>query len=70
METSFPFTTFEWKKDLATSVEIAIPFRIFRILEMGPHIIVEFLEPLKTLFITCELITLDHTNSRFEVHPP
>ena len=70
METSLPFSTLKGKKDFSTMVKISVPFRIFLILEMSPHIIVKLLEPFKALSVTCKLVSLDHADSRFKVYPP
>lgn len=58
METSLPFSTLEGQENLSATVEITVPLRIFLILEMRPHIIMNLLEPLEALLVTSELICL------------
>ena len=70
MEASLPLTSLKGKKNLSTTVEVAVPLRVFRILEVRPHIIVNLLEPLQALLVTCELICLDEADCRLEVYPP
>ena len=69
MEASLPLTSLEGKKNLSTTVEVAVPLRVFRILEVGPHIVVNLLEPLQALLVTCELICLDEADCRLKVTP-
>ena len=59
VETSLPLSTLESEEDLTTAVKVAVPLRIFLILEMCPHIVVNLLEPLKTLLIGCQLVAFD-----------
>ena len=70
METSLPLSTLESEENLTTAVKVAVPLRIFLILEMCPHLVVNLLEPLKTLLIACQLVAFDKADCRFEVHPP
>jgi len=62
METSFPLTALESEQHLSPPVQIAEPFRIFLILEMSPHVVVKLHEPVETLLVSGELITLDHAD--------
>jgi hypothetical protein len=62
VETSFPLSAFESEEDLTAAVEIAIPFRIFCVLEMCPHVVVDLLEPLQTLLVACELVAFDEAD--------
>ena len=70
MEAALPLSSLESQEDFSAAVEVAIPFRIFLILEMCPHIVVNLLEPLKTLLIACQLVAFDKADCRFEVYPP
>ena len=62
MEASLPFTTFECKEDLTTTIEVAIPFRILLIFEVLPHIVMDLLEPIKALLVSSKLICLDEAD--------
>ena len=62
MEASLPFSALEGKEDFSATVEVAVPFRIFLILEMCPHIIVDLLEPLQTLLVSGQLVCLDEAD--------
>ena len=70
MEAALPLSALEGQKDLSATVQVAVPLRILLILEMGPHIVVQFLEPLETLLVAGKLISLDHADSRLKMHPP
>ena len=70
MEAALPLSSLESQKDFSAAVEVAIPFRIFLILEMCPHIVVDLLEPLQTLLVSGQLVCLDEADCRLEVHPP
>ena len=70
METAFPLAALEGEEDLTAAVQVAVPLRVLGILEVGPHIVVELLEPLETLLVACELVALDHADRRLEMHPP
>ena len=59
MEAALPLSALESEEDLTTAVKVAVPLRIFLVLEMCPHIVVNLLEPLKTLLVTCELVAFD-----------
>ena len=67
MEAALPFTTLEREKNFTAAIQITIPFRILSVLEMRPHIVVELFKPLKALFVSCELVALEHADCRFEV---
>ena len=70
METAFPLSTLQGQENFTATVQVAVPFRIFGILEMRPHVIVKFLEPLKALLVAGQLVSLDHTDSRLQMYPP
>lgn len=62
MEAALPFSALEGKEDLAATVEVAVPLRILLVLEVFPHIIVDLLEPLKALLVSCQLVSLDEAD--------
>ena len=66
MEAAFPLSALESEEDLTAAVEIAIPLRILLILEVCPHIVVDLLEPLQTLFVACELVAFDEADCRLK----
>ena len=70
MEAAFPLAAFKWQQDLAATVQIAEPFRIFRVLEMAPDIFMYSLEPFQALRIPSQLIALQGGNQCLDVHPP
>ena len=70
METTFPLSTLESQEHFSATVEIAIPLRIFRILEVSPHIVMYLLKPLKALLVAGELVSFKEADCRFEMHPP
>ena len=70
MEAALPFASLKREKHLAATVKIAIPLRIFLVLEMSPHIVVEFQEPLKAFLVTGELIAFDHRDGTLQMNPP
>ena len=70
METTFPLSAFEWEKDFAAAVEVAIPFGIFLIREVCPYVVVYAFEPFHTFRIARQLIALEHRDERFDVYPP
>lgn len=70
MEATLPFSALEREKDFTTAIKVAVPFRILRVLEMSPHIIVELFKPLKAFLVSCELVALDHADRRFKMYPP
>ena len=70
METAFPLTALKREEHLSAAVQVAIPFRIFLVFEVSPHIVVQLLEPLEALFVSCKLIALDHSDGALEVNPP
>lgn len=51
-------------------VEVTEPFGIFRIFEVRPHVIVQFLKPRKALLVARQLVGLDHRDRGFDMHPP
>lgn len=63
METTFPFSALEGEEDFSPTVEIAVPFRIFDILEMLPHVVMDLLEPLEAFLVAGKLIGLDEADS-------
>ena len=70
METTFPFSALERQEDLSSSVQITIPFRIFLILEMRPHIVMKLHEPFQAFLVSCKLVSLDHAYRRLKMYPP
>ena len=70
METALPFTAFEREKNLAATVKVSEPFRIFLILEIIPKIRIQFQEPFETFFISGQLIAFEHGYRRLDMHPP
>ena len=70
MEASLPLSTLKGKENFTATVQVAVPLRVFSILEMRPHVIVELLEPLKALLVAGQLVSLDHTDCRLKMYPP
>lgn len=70
METALPFTAFEREKNLAATVKVSEPFRIFLILEIIPEIRIQFQKPFEAFFISGKLIAFEHGDCRFDVDPP
>ena len=62
MEAALPFSALEGKEDLDATVEVAVPLSILLVLEVLPHIIVDLLEPLKALLVSCQLVSLDEAD--------
>ena len=62
VEAALPFSALESEENLTAAVEITVPLRIFLILEMCPHVIVDLLEPLKALLVACELVSFDEAD--------
>ena len=53
MEASLPLSALKSQQYFSTTVKVTIPLWVFGILEMRPHIIVQLLEPLKALLVSC-----------------
>jgi len=70
VEAAFPFSAFEGEEHFAATVEVTEPFGIFGIFEVLPEIVVQLEEPFQAFSVACKLVTLDHADSGFEVHPP
>ena len=70
METPLPLAALEREEHLPAAVEVTEPFGIFRIFEVRPHVIVQFLKPRKALLVARQLVGLDHRDRGFDMHPP
>lgn len=70
METAFPFAAFQRKEHFAAAVQIAEPFRIFRVLEVRPHIVVHLFKYFKTFPVTREPVSFKHGYQGLDMHPP
>ena len=70
MKTAFPFSTFQRQQQLSPAVQVTKPLPSRGIREMRPGIVVNFFEPLETLRIAGQRITLDQTDQRLDMYPP
>ena len=70
MEASLPLSSLEREKDLTTTVQVTEPLRIFRILEVLPHVFVELLEPVEAFLISGKLVSFEHADRRLKMYPP
>ena len=70
MEAAFPLAALERKQYLTAAVQVAEPLRIFAVLEVGPEVIVQFEEPFQGLLVACELVSFNHADGAFQMHPP
>ena len=70
MEAAFPFAAFEGEEDFSASVEVAVPFWVFGVVEVCPDVVVDSLEPCETVCIAGEFVAFDHGDEGLNVYPP
>lgn len=56
MEATFPFATFQVEQHFALTIQIAPPFRMIRVLEMVPCVLMYFHKPFETILRSGQLI--------------